>query len=471
MQRARGRFFNTLSGRFLLLTAAFVMLAEVLIFVPSIARFRADYLLTKLEKAQIASLALLASDQTISADLETELLKNAEVFNVVLRRDEVRQLVLSSPIPAPIHDTFDLRLAGPWELIRDAMGVLADPENRIVRVIGNPVQDAGLLIEITVETQPLRKSMIEYGLRILFLSALISVVTAFLLFLAVQRLLVGPIRRVVRHMQAYAEAPEDARRVIAPSAGVVELRVAEEALESMQRQLTGALRQKERLAQLGGAVAKISHDLRNILTTAQLFADRLEQSADPAVAKAAPKLIGSISRAVSLCESTLAFGKAEEPPPQLKRLPLRVLVDEVAEAEGLTGDSIVTGLIDVPASLVIRADGEQLYRVLTNLVRNARQAIEATGQPGTIEIAGGEDEQDWWIRVGDTGPGLPPKARDHLFSAFQGGARKGGTGLGLAIAAELVRGHGGRLDLARTDEDGTEFIIRLPKRLDPSEPD
>jgi signal transduction histidine kinase len=465
LKRARGGFFNTLSGRFLLLTAAFVMLAEVLIFVPSIARFRADYLLLKLEKAQIASLALLVSDQSISADLETELLKNAEVFNVVLRRDEVRQLVLSSPIPAPIYDTFDLRLAGPWELIRDAMGVLADPENRVIRVIGNPVQDAGLLIEITVETAPLRKAMVEYGLRILFLSALISVVTAFLLFLAVQRLLVGPIRRVVRHMQAYAEAPEDARLVIAPSAGVVELRVAEEALESMQVQLTGALRQKERLAQLGGAVAKISHDLRNILTTAQLVADRLEQSADPVTAKAAPKLINSISRAVSLCESTLVFGKAEEPPPQLKRLPLRVLVDEVAEAEGLMGDSIVAGLLDVPASLVIRADGEQLYRVLTNLVRNARQAIEATGQPGTIEIAGGEDEQEWWIRVGDTGPGLPPKARDHLFSAFQGGARKGGTGLGLAIASELVRGHGGRLDLARSDEDGTEFMIRLPKRL------
>lgn len=446
------------------------MLAEVLIFVPSIARYRADYLLARLEKAQIASLALLASDQSISADLEKELLKNAEVFNVVLRRDEVRQLVLSSPIPAPIHDTFDLRLAGPWPLIRDALRVLADPENRIVRVIGNPVQDAGLLIEITLETAPLRQSMIEYGARILVLSALISVVTALLLFLAVQRLLVGPIRRVVRHMQAYAEAPEDARRVIAPSARVEELRVAEEALESMQRQLTGALRQKERLAQLGGAVAKISHDLRNILTTAQLVADRLEQSADPAVAKAAPKLIGSISRAVSLCESTLAFGKAEEPPPQLKRLPLRVLVDEVAEAEGLFSHAQVSGVIDIPAGLVIRADGEQLYRVLTNLVRNARQAIEATGQPGTIEIAGGEDEQDWWIRVGDTGPGLPPKAREHLFSAFQGGARKGGTGLGLAISAELVRGHGGRLDLARSDAQGTEFLIRLPKRLDPSEP-
>ena len=474
MKIRRGRFLNTLSGRFLLLTMAFVMLAEVLIFVPSIARYRADYLLLRLEKAQIASLALLAADDaTVGAALETELLKNAEVFNVVLRRDEIRQLVLSSPIPAPIHDTFDLRLAGPWELIRDAMTVLADPENRVIRVIGNPVQDAGLLIEITMQTGPLRAAMVDYGLRILFLSALISIVTAFLLFLAVQRLLVLPIRRVVRHMTAYAEAPEDARRVIVPSASVEELRVAEEALASMQTQLTGALRQKERLAQLGGAVAKISHDLRNILTTAQLFADRLEISADPAVARAAPKLVGSISRAVSLCESTLTFGKAEEPPPTLKRFALRRLAEDVAEGEGMLADAgahpFVTCLIDVQAGLMIRADSEQLYRVLSNLVRNARQAIEATGQPGTIEISGGEDEQDWWIRVGDTGPGLPAKAREHLFSAFQGGARKGGTGLGLAIAAELVRGHGGRLDLARSDEDGTEFIIRLPKALDPAE--
>ncbi|MBC2834238.1 sensor histidine kinase [Paragemmobacter straminiformis] len=451
---------------------AFVMLAEVLIFVPSVARFRADYLLLRLEKAQIASLALLATDDAkVSASLETELLKNAEVFNVVLRRDEVRQLALSSPIPQPISATYDLRQAGPWELIRDAAQVLVDRENRVIRVIGNPVQDAGLLIEITMETGPLRKAMAEYGLRILFLSALISAVTAFLLFLAVQRLLVAPIRRVVRHMSAYAEAPEDARRVITPSAGVVELRVAEEALAQMQTQLTGALRQKERLAQLGGAVAKISHDLRNILTTAQLFADRLEISADPAVARAAPKLVGSISRAVSLCESTLAFGKAEEPPPQLKRLPLRVLAEEVVEGEGLGGEGLgaepglVSCVIDVPAGLVIRADGEQLHRVLGNLLRNARQAIEAVGQPGTIEIAGGEDESEWWIRVGDTGPGLPPKAREHLFSAFQGGARKGGTGLGLAIASELVRGHGGRLELARSDAEGTEFMIHLPKRV------
>ncbi|WP_103259196.1 sensor histidine kinase [Tabrizicola aquatica] len=440
------------------------MLAEVLIFVPSIARYRADFMLTRLKQAQIAALTQLATEDIIMPELETELLANAEVYNVVLRRDEVRQLVLSSPVPGEIHATYDLRMAGPWELIRDAFQVLVDPQNRIIRVIGYPVQEAGTLIEVTMETRTLRDAMLDYGLRILVLSALISVVTAFLLFIAVQRLLVLPIRRVVRHMQTYAEAPEDARRVIEPNADVEELRTAEEALQSMQMQLTGALRQKERLAQLGGAVAKISHDLRNILTTAQLFADRLEGSADPIVTRAAPKLIGSISRAVSLCESTLAFGKAEEPPPQLRRLNLAQLAGEVVEGEALGTETQITCLIDIPTGLTIRADGEQLYRVLSNLVRNARQAIEATGQPGTIELSAGEDEGEWWIRVGDTGPGLPPKAREHLFSAFQGGARKGGTGLGLAIAAELVRGHGGRLELARSDTEGTEFTIHLPKQ-------
>ena len=463
MAERRKRFLKTLSGRFLILTVIFVMLAEVLIFVPSIARFRADYMLTRLKQAQIAALTQLAAEDMVSPELEKELLANAEVYNVVLRRDEVRQLVLSSPVPGEIHASYDLRMAGAWELIRDAFGILLDPENRIIRVIGYPVQDAGTLIEVTMETKPLRDAMVDYGLRILILSALISVVTAFLLFLAVQRLIVLPIRRVVHHMKTYAEAPEDARRVIEPNADVEELLAAEEALQSMQTQLTGALRQKERLAQLGGAVAKISHDLRNILTTAQLFADRIEGSADPAVARSAPKLVSSISRAVSLCETTLAFGKAEEPPPQLRRFSLAQLASDVVEGEGLGADTAITCLIDVAPGMMIRADSEQLYRVLSNLIRNARQAIEATGQPGTIEISAGEDEAEWWIRIGDTGPGLPPKAREHLFAAFQGGARKGGTGLGLAIAAELVRGHGGRLELARSDSDGTEFAIHLPK--------
>lgn len=454
---------NTLSGRFLILTIIFVMLAEILIFVPSIARFREDFLLSRLERAQIASLALLADDM-IDPGLEEELLRNAGVFNVVLRRNEARQLMLSSPMPQPVHQTYDLRAATAMTLIRNAVARLADPEPRVIRVIGNPVREAGLLIEVSMETAPLRAAMIDYGLRILVLSAVISVITAALLFLAVRAILVKPIKRVVAQMQRYAADPEDSRRIITPTAGVIELREAEEALKSLETQLTAALKQKERLAQLGGAVAKISHDLRNILTSAQLFTDRIEMSEDPAVQRLAPKLVNSITRAVNLCETTLAFGKAEEPEPRLSRVILAELVGDVVASERLAvGEADVSFAEDVPAGLTILADPEQLYRVLFNLVRNARQAITGSGQGGEIAVAAYEDDSHWIITVTDTGPGLPPKAQEHLFTAFQGGARKGGSGLGLAISAELVRGHGGKLLLEYTGPGGTAFTIRLPR--------
>lgn len=454
---------NTLSGRFLILTIIFVMLAEVFIFVPSVARFREDYLLQRLERAQIASLALEADDM-ITPALEAELLRNAEVYNVVLRRDEIRQLALSSPIPQPIDATYDMRNARATTLIADAMRVLLNPQERIVRVIGSPVRDGGLLIEVTMDEMPLRSAMVGYGLNVLILSAVISIITALMLFGAVQYLLVRPIKGVVDHMQSYAKAPEDARRIITPSAGVTELRDAEVALQMMQTELTSALKQKERLAQLGGAVAKVSHDLRNILTSAQLFTDRIEGSDDPLVKRMAPKLVGSITRAVNLCETTLAFGRVDEPAPILDRVNLASIVSDVIDSERLAaGDFDLSFSEDIPASMTLRADGEQLFRAIFNLVRNARQAIMASNQAGEINVEGYEDDTAWWVRVTDTGPGLPPKAQEHLFQPFQGGVRKGGSGLGLVIAADLVRGHGGRLDLSKTDANGTAFVIQLPK--------
>lgn len=457
------RFLKSLSGRFLVLTAVFVMLAEVLIFVPSVARFREDFLMSRLERAQIAALALLANED-ISAELQEELLLNAGVFNIVLRRDAARQLVLSSPLPQPVSATFDLRNASALVLIRDALARLTNPEPQVIRVIGVPSRMAGLLIEVTLETEPLRMAMLDYGFRILMLSLVISVITAGLLYLAVRALLVRPISRVVGHMQSYAAAPEDARRVIVPSAGVTELREAEEALKSLQTQLTGALKQRERLAQLGGAVARVSHDLRNILTTAQLFTDRIETSDDPKVQRMAPKLVGSISRAVHLCESTLAFGRAEEPAARLERFALAPLVEEVIESErmAIEADADIQFASDIPDGQNVRADREQLYRVLTNLLRNARQAIADAGKRGAIDVSARESNGTCIITVADTGPGLPPKARENLFRPFQGAASRGGSGLGLSIAQELVRGHGGDLTLERSNATGTVFSICLP---------
>ena len=373
-------------------------------------------------------------------------------------------MILSSHVPGPVEATYDLRGASAWALMRDAMMTLFEPGEPVIRVIGMPVQGGGQEIEVTMEQAPLRAAMIDYGLNILMLSAVISIITAALLFVAVRAFLVKPIKGVVGHMQSYAMAPEDARRIIAPTAGLIELREAEEALQMMQQQLTAALRQRERLAQLGEGVAKVSHDLRNILSSAQLFVDRIEASEDPVVQRLAPKLVNSITRAVHLCENTLAFGRADEAPPKLDRVSLAAVVGEVLDGERLAaGDYDLSFSEDIPGNLTIRADAEQLYRVLSNLARNARQAIMATGKPGEVSIHAHEDDAQWWITVADTGPGLPQRAREHLFQAFQGGVSKGGAGLGLVIAAELVRGHGGRLELGRTNETGTEFVICLPK--------
>lgn len=455
---------RSLSGRFLILSIIFVMAAEILIFVPSIARFRQDYLNARVEKAQIASLSVLASERSVvDGDLTAELLKNAEVYNVALRRDAVSQLVLSSPVPGPVTTMVDLRDPSAFYLIRGALQQLISPAEGVIRVVGEPLNSGGTMIDVAMPQASLRSAMIDYGLRILWLSLVISVVSALLLFVAVRRFIVRPVKRVVRHMEVYAQAPEDARRIIAPQASITELRSAEEALAAMQTQLTGSLKQKERLAQLGGAVAKISHDLRNILTTATLLADRMERSEDPAVKRSAPKLVNSLSRAVNLCEGTLAFGRVEEPPPSLSMVPLSSVVEDVLEGERLASGGQVAFLDEIETGMTIRADSEQLFRVLGNLVRNARQAIEATGQPGTIKISAKEYELNWEIAVCDTGPGLPPKAQENLFTPFEGGVRQGGTGLGLVIASELIRGHGGALTLARTDTTGTEFVLRLPK--------
>jgi signal transduction histidine kinase len=456
-------FFGTLSSRFLTLMAVFVVIAEVLFFVPSMARFRSDYLQSRLDLGQMAALAMLATppDQDVPAGLEQKLLDAAGVLNVALRRNDVRELMVTSPTPPMVERTYDLTKAYAFHRMRDAMRVFVRGGDRIIRVIG-PTSQGGE-VEITLHEAPLREAMIEQGRRILYVSLAISLATATLLFLAVQRLIVRPIRRVVAAMTSYRDDPEDTSRIISPESGAQEIREAEAALQELEVRLTAALKQKERLAGLGGAVAKISHDLRNMLTTAQIAADRLEMSADPAVARAVPKLVSALSRAINLCERTLAYGKAEELPPEPAVFALRPLVLEVLENERAAAPSASAAFeAEVPETMRVRADPDQLFRVMSNLVRNATQALEAKGVAGHIVVRATEAAGRSEIRVIDTGPGLPQRARDNLFQPFRGGVRQGGTGLGLVIAAEIVRGHGGTLDLEETGPKGSTFRITLP---------
>jgi signal transduction histidine kinase len=465
-----------LSAKLLLLTITFVMLAEVLIFVPSVANFRITWLTDRLTGAQLAALAADAGPGGVVPDqLRTELLRAAQVQAVALKRSNERRLVLPPVVASPIDDTYDFRASsragGVWNelglrlrLIWDALNVFVAKEGRIIRVIGEPGMGAGDFIEVVLPEAPLRAAMIRYGLNVMGLSVIISIITAALVYFALNGLLVQPMMRITRNMLRFSQNPEDASRIIVPSARQDEIGTAERELAHMQVELTQTLQQKSRLAALGLAVSKINHDLRNMLANAQLISDRLSSLPDPAVQRFAPKLIDSLGRAITLADSTLKFGRAEEAPPRREPLPLRPLVHDVGDGLSLPREGAIDWTIEMSEDLHVDADRDQLYRVLSNLTRNAMQAIEQleTGK-GQICVMARRDGKRVVIEVSDDGPGVPEKARAHLFQPFQGSARKGGTGLGLAVAQELVTAHGGTIRLLDAAK-GAAFEIDIPDR-------
>jgi signal transduction histidine kinase len=467
-----------LSAKLLLLTVSFVMLAEVLIFVPSVANHRISWLNDRLTAAQLAALAAEAVPGGVVPDaLRSELLRTAQVRAVALKRSNERRLVLPADAASQIDDTYDFRasarasgfgneLALRLRLIWDALSTFWARDGRTIRVIGEPGMGAGDFIEVVLPEAPLKAAMIRYGLNVLGLSVIISVITAALVYFALNGLLVQPMMRIARNMLRFSQNPEDASRIIVPSPRRDEIGTAERELAHMQGELTQTLQQKSRLAALGLAVSKINHDLRNMLANAQLISDRLSSLSDPAVQRFAPKLIASLDRAINLADSTLKFGRAEEAPPRRELMALRPLVEEVGDGLGLPREGAIDWTVDMDRSLRVDADRDQLFRVLSNLTRNAMQAIEqqeAVG--GHIRVAALREGLRVTIEITDDGPGVPEKARAHLFQAFQGSARKGGTGLGLAVAQELINAHGGVIRLRDTSK-GATFELEIPDRAD-----
>ena len=460
-QQKRPSALSSLSARLLVLTVFFIMLSEFLIYAPSIARFRKVYLEEHIAKAHLATLALnVTSDHMVSAELEQELLFHADAYGITLKHPDRRVLMLSDDMPPKVDVTFDLRQGNFMMWLNDAFAVLLTEDERFMRVVGKSPKDPQVIVEVVLRESPMRQQMLEYSARILQLSLVISLITGGLVYLSLQWLTVRPMRRITDSMTAFHEDPEDEARTIVASQRSDEMGFAQRELAVMQNELRAALHQKTRLATLGAAVAKVNHDLRNSLATAILVSDRLADIDDPEVKRMTPRLYSAIDRAVNLCSQTLNY--VADGVPQLKRSRFS-LHDLIAEVEGSladapveTDDTDLTWDNAVPIGLEVACDRDQLFRVVCNLAENARYAgahrvrVEAgDGDPITIDVT-------------DDGPGLPERARENLFQPFAGSARSGGTGLGLAIARDIMRAHGGDIDLHRTGDDGTTFRLLLP---------
>lgn len=449
--------FAGLPARLLLLTILFVMLAEVLVFAPSVARFRLDYLRQKLAEAHLAALAVEATPQRmLSPELERKLLGGVGAHSIDLIYPSAQVNMLSAPDAPPVDAEYDLREASFFPLIGQAFAALPREENRVLRVVGPSPHYPMSLVDVVLDEQPMIREMRAFGWRVLGLSLVISILTAGLVYLALTWLMVGPMRRIVRDMIAFRADPESFDPNQSASGRQDEIGLAQRELTAMQRQVQAALRQKAHLAALGAAVAKINHDLRNMLSTASLLSERLTASNDPQVKSVALRLFAAIDRAATLCAQTLSYTRDGELP--LKRSPveLRPLLDEVG-AELLAGGEERTWRNAAPDGLTVLADRDQLYRAISNVARNAFEA-----GAGTITVEAGAEDGRIAVTLRDDGPGLPPRARENLFHPFAGSGRSGSTGLGLPIAREILRAHGGDLKLVDSTAAGAAFRAELP---------
>ena len=456
-----------LSSRLLILTVLFVALAGLLILPPSLAQFEDTWLSDRVRAAELASLAVDASpNQVVSDRVSNQLLNGAGAVSVAVQSDGVRRLLLAAPRMERTPYLVDLRGGYSTARLFAPFQTLFGGAGRMVRVVARPQFRDGDFVEIVVPDAPLKKELVNYLLRLSAIDVFISVVAGGLVYLSLNALFVRPMQRITQAMERFRADPEDPRAHLRLSGRRDEIGRAEAELDRMQADLRAALNSRARLATLGEAVAKINHDLRNMLTSAQIASERMAQSGDPKVTQALPRLERALDRAVHLASDVLAYGKSEEAAPSLQSLLLAPALDAAAEDAGLTpeGVRLETGI--GPAER-ISADPEQLHRILVNLLRNAREAI--LGAPdgdghGRIAVSLGREDGRSLITIADSGPGVPEKLQARLFQPFAGSGRPGGAGLGLAIARELAQGHGGDLVLKSTGPTGAVFELRLPDR-------
>lgn len=448
---------RSLSARVLLLTVFFVMLAEVLIYIPSLANFRTNWLGEKIASAHLAVITLeAAAVEEDSQSVRQELLERLGVHAVVLRRPD-RLVLLSDERPPAVDTTIMLNERGGFASVTDALRVLAQRDNRIVRLIGAEPETPDLEVEIVFDEADLHRAMMIFSRNVLLLSLAISAIAAVLLYTSLQFLIVRPMRRLTEKITEFAHNPEDGRVGVVPTGRTDEIGVAQQVLAEMQNEIRAAMTQKEHLAALGSAVSKINHDLRSILSTAVLISDRLTQVEDPEVRRISPPLIQAIDRAIALCTQTLNFARDGEPDLTRSRFRLLDLVKDVANDFAVFESGLASVASKVEPDLAVEADRDQLYRVFANLARNAFESGAYN-----VEIAAEKEGNQTIITISDDGPGMSQLAIAGMFKPFVSSSKQGGTGLGLSISRDVMRAHRGDIELMDSEGKGTVFRLTLP---------
>jgi len=463
-----GFISRRLSSKLLLLTIGFVMLAEILLFIPSASMFRQDWLEERTQQAGLLALALTGvPDYEASETLTNQFIADTDVMLMAAKRNGMTELVLGEP-PVNAGEMITINLQDMPRfpsLIAPFQDIFSDGDE-VLRVIANSPVDGQDALDLLIPRAKLRDALIDFVIRIFWLSLFIAIVTGALIYGAMSAMIMRPVQQLAEDMTAFREDPERRRLIRSRSKRLDEIGQLQREFTDVKQSLRAAFHQRERLAGLGLAVAKINHDLRNVLSSALLISDRLSMNSEKNISDMGERLTRTVERGISLTEDVLAYSRAETADPQIQDTRIAFIIGEAAA--DVIGQFPGTKFRNtVPTDLMVRTDPDHAYRIFHNLFRNAAEAmIESKSSQQRLLV--GADVQDGLaeLRISDTGPGLPARARDNLFQAFSGAqahsANSKSTGLGLSISKELAKAQGGDLNLMSSDETGTRFILTLP---------
>jgi signal transduction histidine kinase len=462
---------HSLLARVLVLTLATMMVTELLVFLPAISRERRVWIEARLVAGEMAALAVpLAPPQAgtpaavADRTLRLDLLRLAGAVSVRLQEPGRPPVVLSqngNMVQALV--LLDIRRHRPVLDMLRSVQTLAGGD-RTLLAFGPSPKRPGATVSVVLQEADLVEHLRGAAASVALQGLGVAAITGLLVHIALRLLLVVPMRRITGSIVAFRADPEHTPPLNPRSISRLkddEMALAGEELAGMQHDLRAALWRNARMAALGAAVTRVSHDLRGVLSPAMLAAERLQANPDAKVSYAGDIVLTSLERALVLVRSTLAF--AAEVPPAAKMQPeeLRGVVQEAADqVQSLRPGVTIDNLVE--ADRAVSMDRSHMLRVLGNLMRNS---IEAGASH--LRIACTRTDRTALITVGDDGPGLPEVVQKALFRPFVTSGKPAGTGLGLAISRDLLRAMNGDLVMVRTGPTGVEFRISLAARPDP----
>ncbi len=458
------KFITGLSGQLLILTILFVLLAEAVIFFPSASNFRKNWFEERAMSARHQAIALNAAPESYNRMMLSEtVMKDTDITMISVEVNGESRLVLGAPPETSDIKTIDLRKNWGGLMLGPTLSAFTEKEGYF-RVLADPPggQWKGgnyQTLEYLVPRQSLQKAMESYCHNILGLSVLIAFITGVMLYSVLRFLIIKPLQCLgddVADFENDPSAPLQKKRTHDRKDEIGDL---SRAFTDMQEGVQASLEQRKRLADLGLAVSKINHDLRNVLTSAQLVSDRLATDKDERVRKMGERLVRAVDRGVRIAEGVLEYSSEKEDVLDLETVNLAAIASEAAH-DTLRRYDYVSFENKIDPKLLAKADADHTYRIFQNLIRNAAQALKDRPD-AKITLDARNGGQNIYATLSDNGPGLPDKVRASIFTPFSTGGGRGRTGLGLTISKELAEAQGGNILLVSSDEQGTSFELTL----------